>query len=192
MFDIQQVNEYRKVKAPEELRQQVLQAATKRHSPRHRGAFAGVAALAACLALVLGLHFAGLGGADVLLMGEPLKEGAPVVLELAALPRTMAEPQNGPAAYSRQTMPTQQVELELNLKDTTRLEVSDGYLMVLQNGEAVDDWTALHGKVTVLWEIDPAQVTNTYQLEMYGGETCRKITLSYEENQGGWIAQINP
>ena len=192
MFDIQQVNEYRKVKAPEKLRQQVLQAATKRHRPRHRGAFAGVAALAACLALVFGLHFAGLGGANVLLMGEPLKEGAPVVLELAAGPQAMAEPQTGPTAYSRQAMPTQQVELELNLEDTTRLEVSDGYLMVLQNGEAVDDWTALHGKVTVLWEIDPAQVTKTYQLEMYGGETCRKITLSYEENQGGWIAQINP
>lgn len=185
MFDLRQVNAYRSVEAPEELRQQVLQAAKEHRKPKHRSASAGIAALAACLALVLSVHFAGQSSADVILMGEPLREGSAVVVEELSMPAA------GPTAYSRQAAAARQLELELKLDDSTRLKVSDGAVTVLQQGEVVENLAALRGTVTVLWEIDPTQVTETYQLEMYGGESCCKITLSYEENQGGWIAQIN-
>lgn len=184
MFDFQQVNAYRNIEAPQGLRQQVLTAA-KRHKPSRRGQFAGAAALAACLALVLGLSLTGLGRADVLLMGEPLKEGTAVVVETAG--------QTPVVTFSRQAADTEQLELELELrlKDSTRLEFSGGTGTVLQDGEVQNDLTGLKGTVHVLWQIDPTRVDQTYQLTMYGEDTCRTITLSYEESKGDWIAQIN-
>ncbi len=187
MFDLQQVNAYRSVEAPEELRERVLTEANKTKAPRRSGPFAAAAALAACLLLVLGLSRLGSGPADLILMGEPLREGRAVVLEEGS-----GMPQDA-VAYSRQVMPNQllPVELELTLKKETTLEVSGGTASVLQDGEEQEDWTALAGNITVFWEIDPTQREQTYQLTMHGGDTCRSVTLSYEEDEGGWVARTN-
>ncbi len=184
MFDQEQVKAYRSVEAPEALRQQVMQGVkAARRRPRHGRVWAGTAALAACLALVLGLRLNAPKGAEVLVMGQTLKEGSVV---------RMADGAAGPARYAGEAEGSAPlvVELELHLDEPTRLETVGGTVTVLRDGESVEDWTALEGRVTVLWEIDPTPGDPKYQLDLHHGGTCQTVTLSYAEAQGGWIAQM--
>lgn len=187
MFDLQQVHAYRSVKAPQALREQVLRAHIPARSSRQRGAVSIAAALAACLILVFGLSQADFGRGELLLMGEPLKEGQTVVLG------EMTPPQGDAVSFARQVEPDQRMELELEvkLKEPAALEVSGGSAVVLKDGEVQTDLTALEGEITVVWEVDPAQQDELFQLTLCGEDSCRTISLGYEEDQGGWIARTH-
>lgn len=168
MFTEAEKATYRAVKAPEELRQRVLDMAdtapVTRRRPMRR--FVG-GAMAACLMLAL-LIATLLPRADLSVsVGEATAGG-----------------ESGIAVLSRAAAPLR-LPVTVTTRGETALSVSRGRLCG-ETGESVDSVT---GPESLFWEIDDPDETERYTLTARCGEESLTLTLAFDTAAGRWTAR---
>lgn len=170
MFSEAEKREYRAIRAPEGLRQRVLDMAdtaaaapVKRRSRRWMPT-----AVAACLVLTL-LAAVLLPRADLAVTAGPVGGSAD---------------ESGVAALARAAEPLT-VPVTVTTRGETALAVSDGRLLRAETGEEV---TGTDGAADLLWEIDAPHEEMRYTLTACRGDERVTLTLAFDTAEGRWTA----
>lgn len=188
MFSDKQINDFRCIKAPDELRQRVLSdtdALNTRSSSagkiRHR-VFAFSTAVAAVLVLAVGLP-----------LGKAFSDARPVVsfnhTTLTSSP-VPAVDSSVPAVASARNIGTLTVPVELELKRETSISVSDGSFTWI-NSEMSAELPAvtslrLDGSVALEWSVPCDNTDEIYVMSLENKLSKCDITLAYDNSADLW------
>ncbi len=165
MFSEKQINAYKNISAPNELRSKVMSASAgkKRFSIMHT--VSAVAAVAACFALI---------AAVVLTMQSPTPE---IVCNGQVLEESVLFYDISPASDMRAS-PVFSVPFEFILGSDTNISVSYGR-MILSDGTSVDG-AELCGDVSLWWEIPRSEDIPTCEMELTVDNCITVITLTFD------------
>lgn len=188
MFSDKQINDFRCIKAPDELRQKVLSDAdalnTRSSSAgkiKHR-VFALSAAAAAVLVLTVGLP-----------LGKAFSDARPVVSfndnVLSSQP-VPAVNEAAPAMASARSSETLSIPVELELKRETNISVSQGSFTVT-NSETTSEPTLLtvftyKGDIALEWNVPCDNTDETYIMTLENKLSQCEITLTYDDSADLW------
>ena len=160
MFNQEQKEAYRSIRASAELYDRVLEKTAQ----KKRWVMPAVSALAACLVLVVALGFFW------------RSEGPHVVLNGQTLEKNIVFYDISPAADTR-SAPDFCVPVELELTRRSEITVSHG-CMTLEGGESAQMLTA-EDSVTVWWKIERSEVMPVCEMEIRDSKGTTLITLHY-------------
>ncbi|MBQ8830705.1 MAG: hypothetical protein IJ017_03815 [Oscillospiraceae bacterium] len=172
MFSNEQVNAYKNITAPEEMREKVLSSVgTKKKSRTAAYRYAG---LAACLVVIIALSlvFSSMGGATTIYTdGQVITEnGVPVYSAVSAM--------SARGVFG--------IELEAELEGKTVISSADGTVYVYdENGELTEGETDAE-KVSIIWDIVPTDTEKTYVLTFENSRGVTEVTLLFDET-AGWM-----
>lgn len=181
MFDKKEIEAYKSITAPDELRERVFSTAannifeSKRTIQRKIGA---VAAAAAGLIILVGLPVYMLRSSakpEILLFGDPLTADGIAIIEESAVS----------AEASARSTPTFSVRLELELKCKTEISVTDG-TMTVTDPETCEllytgtEFTAESDVFTVNWSTDVPDDSTTYYMTLKDGINNSEVIMSYD------------
>lgn len=189
MFDPKEVEAYRKISAPADLRERVLSSYADIPSAGWNpySMLRMASSVAACLVLVIVLSvftIGRIGDASVSVSGESL------------LPECSASvhPEYGVAPLSVQPIaksmtPSVSLPITLTLAEKTVISVSDGALSLMGDGEETvslgSSFTA-DGQLTVNWCLPYDGTQNAFVMTLRGTLKSETLILSYDEWSGEW------
>lgn len=187
MFDSNQIEQFRQIKAPAELRAKVL--GTKRVPMRTVVLRYG--SLAACLVIMMTavLLFRGHGdGIAVTMDGHPVtSEGVYTVLSTLetahySIARVVTMTEDQPLDQ------TLEIPLEFDVTGECTVNVSSGSL--LHNGEETDSGAQLiaDGSLNLIWHIESADREAYYSLVLQNDGEQVVLVMKYS---GGWMIRLN-
>ena len=172
MYDKVQIDAYMDIKAPEALRERVLNACGKQK--KHTGKIYRFSALAACLAVIIALSvfFKSASSMTISMSGTEIGT-EPMQMPVMA---SMAAARSAPGII---------FEIDLNRPADITTEDGEVYVFNAENGEAVSNGRA-NGLVTVVWNtaLDDAAKTYVLRIENSGGVT--EVNLLFNE-AAGWM-----
>ena len=168
MFREEQVEAYKSITAPDEMRKRVMDAcaAPKKKSGKSIYKYSSIAA---CLAIIIAVYlvFGGMGSVSVSFNGTAVTEsGVPVVTAASAMSRSATG-----------------IALEAELDGKTVISASEGNVYV--NGQLLEGEIDAE-KVTVIWDIVPTDTEKTYILTFENSRGATEITLLFNET-AGWM-----
>ena len=175
MFSEEQVKAYKNIKAPDEMRQRVLNSVGTKKKSSH--AVYRYSSVAACLAVIIAISlvFGSMGGMSVYTGGQEITEnGVPVYSAVSAM---SARGMTG-------------INLETELRGKTVISSSDGNVYVYNENGEISDGETEGGKVTVIWDIVPTDTEKTYVLTFENSRGATEITLLFDET-AGWMLCCN-
>lgn len=162
MFEEQELNIYRSIKAPQELHDKIMAA----QKPKVHWSRYAASLVAACLVLVMGVGVFFRGGEPGIMINGEALESSVVYHDLA------------PTAEMRSSdVLTVPVEMELSGK--SRITVTQGQL-ILGDNEPSQQVTA-SGNVTILWEVPRG--STMCELCIASGKKLTTLTLENENSK---------
>lgn len=161
MFAEKEKNAYRKITAPDSLRQKII--GRPQHSQRKKAALGLIAAVAACFVLFLSGMFMNPSG-NILINGQRLDDR----IEISCL---------APAA-ERSSDPSVTVPIRLNVRKATVISASDGWLHVTGADPARE--VTVSSPTEFIWEVTPQTDPYEYQLLITNQKGVQKVTLKYD------------
>ncbi len=173
MYDKVQIDAYMDKKAPEALRERVLNACGTQKK-KQTGKIYRYSALAACLAVVIALSvFLGsASGVNISMSG--IEIGAePIQMPVS---ESMAEARSAP-----------RIIFDIDLDKPSDITTEDGevYVFNAENGEVVSDGRA-NGLVTVVWNTTLDDTGKTYVLKIENSRGVTEVNLLFKEAVG-WM-----
>ena len=187
MFDEKEIEAYRSISAPADLRERVLSSCAER--PQERRSFSAMvrmtASAAACLLLVVVLSVftvGNFGGVSVSVSGESLlPEGSASVYPEHGVAPLSAQP------TGKSITPSVSFPIALALSEKTDISVSGGEMKMTTDG-AVSFGTALaaDGQVLIDWYINPDDTENAFVMTLRGALKSETLTLAYNEMTDRW------
>lgn len=178
MFEKREIEAYKSITAPDELRERVLSAdySVARRSIQHK--IGALVAMAACMILIVGLPMYVLRSSakpEILLHGEPLTADGIAIIEESAVP----------AEASARSTPTFSVQLELELKCETEISVTEGIITVtdpetLERLYTGTEFTSDSDVITINWSTEVPGDSTTYYMTLKDGINNSEIILSYD------------
>ncbi len=189
MFDSKEIEAYRAISAPADLRQKVLSSCTEEMKPARNFSrmIRTVSTLAACLVLVTCFSVMALGNffeADAFISGEMITEEATVFAEEEAMPLSL----------DARTLSHVDVPMTLEMRGKTEITVSDGVLLILDDTtdevlETVSSGTAYKTDKTtaLIWTISADAEQKSFEMTIKSLFNTEVITLTYEETLGEWL-----
>lgn len=178
MFDKKEIEAYKSITAPDELRERVFSTAVKDNSEAKRIIQHRIGAAAAGLIILVGLPVYMLRSSakpEILLFGDPLTADGIAIIEESAVP----------AEASARSTPTFSVRLELELKCKTEISVTEG-IMTVTDPETCEllytgtEFTAESDMFTVNWSTDVPDDSTTYYMTLKDGINNSEVILSYD------------
>ena len=160
MFDQKHIQSYRKISAPDALREKVLSSAKPRS--RRIRVMPLVAALAACLILALSFGSLTGGNQDILINGQ-VPNGGVILFETA------------PAAANR-AAPVYTFEVKLRLDSSAEVTVSSG-IVSAENIPAAKS-IRISGDATLTWETECGEDVAVCEMEIRESDGTTVITLT--------------
>ena len=189
MFDEKEIEAYRSISAPANLRERVLSSCAEHPSARRNfpAMLRMVSSAAACLVLVTVLsvfmvgHF---GDVSVSVSGETLLPESSVSVY----------PEHGVAPLSAQPIgksitPSVSFPISFTLADKTQINVSKGELyMENENGDMVSFGSALtaDGQIQINWYVLPNEEENAFVMTLRGALKSETLILAYDEANDIW------
>lgn len=159
MFNREQIEAYRSIKAPDALRDRVLSS----RKPRRLRLMPLAAVLAACLILALSLGTLS-GDSSVLINGQ-VPDGSPIACSLS------------PAAENR-AAPIYSFEVELTDDGTAEVSVSSGW--VSAEGIPAAKSLTLRTPAVLCWETECDDATPDCTMEIRDADGTTAVTLTYK------------
>lgn len=190
MFDNKEIEAYRKISAPADLREKVLSSCTEEMKPARNVSrmIRTVSTLAACLILVICFSVMALGHfseTEIFISGEMLTHENEKTLSASVTPAT----------YEVRTLsPTVEVPITLTTKGNAKISVSNGVLCVLnrENGEVLA--TVSSGTVyetakdaAFVWVVSADTEQKNFEMTVKRLFNTEIIKLTYEETTGEWM-----
>ena len=172
MYDKVQIDAYMDIKAPEALRERVLNACGKQK--RANGKIFRYSALAACLALIIALSvfFGSAGDIGISMSGTEIGE-EPIQMPVSA---SMAAARSATGII---------FEIDLDRPSDITTEDGEVYVFNAENGEAVSNRGA-NGLVTVVWNTTLDDTGKTYVLKIENSRGLTEVNLLFNE-AAGWM-----
>jgi hypothetical protein len=169
MFNQQEINSYKQVKAPDELYQKVLSSCNK---PNKVNYITKISALAACFILVMGLALSGLmgfGEAEVYVNGSKVTNNSYISL---SLPKTDSR-------IRTVAIPQIEVNVKVNFKDRGTVKVSEGSV---GNGTEKE----INGEEEIVWVVPMIESNDYYMSITPKGKETIYLKLCYDEKESIW------
>lgn len=162
MFQEQERMAYQSIHAPEALRQKVMAKKPVRHLPMYL-----TTALAACLALVIGLGFLFRGGEPgISVNGQTLKDSI-VYYDLSVADLRSA--------------PVLTVPVDLELSGESEISVSHGSL--IREGESPVSRLTASDDLSLSWQISKTEEIPICEMTITQGKDVTTITLEYNQSE---------
>ncbi|MBQ8497145.1 MAG: hypothetical protein IJ489_06820 [Clostridia bacterium] len=188
MFDEKEIEAYRKISAPDGLRERVLSSCAEYPKARRNlpAMLRTISSAAACLALVVVLSvftMGRFGDASVSVSGD------------AILPESSVSvyPEHGVAPLSAQptgkSIPAVSFPIALSLSEKTKITVSAGEMQMTDDtDESVSFGSALtaDGEILIHWYVNPNDTENAFVMTLRGALKSETLTLAYNEINDTW------
>ncbi len=189
MFDEKEIEAYRSISAPSDLRERVLSSyvAEKPVKRNFSGTIRMVSNLAACLILVIALSVFAVGNfgdVSVSVSGQEILPDSAVSIHAEEIVAPLSVQQT-----EKSVTPSVAFPILLNLSEKTEISVSDGELQTTNDADgSMTSCTALtaDGETLIYWSIDPGAQEKAFVLTLRSALKSETIILSYDEIGNVW------
>lgn len=176
MFDNKDIEAYRKISAPDELRLRIAQSCQAEiAAPRFSAAkIRGLSAVAACLIIIACVFTFGRNdGISITVNGE----------ELSSQEIILADVNQGIAPAAARMLPVYNVPVKLDVKRQTEISVSDGMMQIFdaETGEYIASETSISTDrdIQISWEL--SETSAEPKMYVRDKKNSYTITLRYDE-----------
>lgn len=188
MFDEKQIEAYRNISAPADLRERVLSSCAEYPTARKNlpAMLRTISSAAACLVLVIVLsvftvgHF---GDASVSVSGNDVlpEHSAPIYPEHGVAPLSVQP--------TGKSIPAVSFPIALSLSEKTKITVSAGEMKMMDDtDELVSFGSALtsDGEILIHWFVNPIDTENAFVMTLRGALKSETLILAYNESDDVW------
>ena len=190
MFDNKEIEAYRSISAPADLRNRVLSFDTEERKPARNTArmIRRVSTLAACLVLMIcfsAMAITSMGAVGISVSGDALEKN-----------ETMTVLENGvaPLSYDKRSLSQVEIPMTLAIEHETAITVSGGALCIVEEETDEIRETVLSGTVyrtdspeSLIWTVSADAEQKEFEMTLKSRFKTETITLAFDEHTGAWV-----